>query len=45
VRVIHYRGRDRTQTLKEQEGTKGYACGFEGLIGFINGLPEQNPFA
>jgi predicted HTH transcriptional regulator len=42
VRVIHYRGRDRTQTLKEQEGGKGYACGFEGLIGFINGLLPSN---
>jgi predicted HTH transcriptional regulator len=42
VRVIHYRGRDRTQSLKEQEGGKGYACGFEGLIGFINGLLPSN---
>lgn len=42
VRVIHYRGRDRTQTLKELEGGKGYACGFEGLIGFINGLLPTN---
>ena len=42
VRVIQYRGRDRTQTLKEQEGGKGYACGFEGLIGFINGLLPSN---
>ena len=42
VRVIHYRGCDRTQTLREKLGTKGYACGFEGLIGFINVLLPAN---
>jgi predicted HTH transcriptional regulator len=42
VRVIQYRGNSRTETLKEQEGTKGYACGFEGLIGYINGLLPAN---
>lgn len=42
VRVIQYRGPDRTETLKEQEGGKGYACGFEGLIGFINALLPSN---
>ncbi len=42
VRVIQYRGRSRIETLKEQAGTKGYACGFEGLIAFINGLLPSN---
>jgi len=42
VRVIQYRGIDRTQTLKEQEGAKGYACGFEGLVGYIHGLLPAN---
>lgn len=42
VRVIQYRGTGRTETLKEQEGAKGYACGFEGLIGYINGLLPGN---
>lgn len=42
VRVIQYRGVGRTQTLREQEGAKGYACGFEGLIGFVNGLLPAN---
>jgi ATP-dependent DNA helicase RecG len=42
VRVVQYRGKDRTQTLREQEGVKGYAGGFEGLIGFINGLLPTN---
>lgn len=42
VRAIQYRGNGRTETLKEQSGTKGYACGFEGLIGYINGLLPAN---
>jgi predicted HTH transcriptional regulator len=42
VRVIQYRGRDRVDTLKEQVGVKGYACGFEGLIGYVNGLLPSN---
>lgn len=42
VRVIQYRGNGRTETLREQEGGKGYACGFEGLIGYINGLLPAN---
>jgi len=42
VRVIQYRGNGRTETLKEQEGVKGYACGFEGLIGYIHGLLPAN---
>lgn len=42
VRVIQYRGNGRTETLKEQEGGKGYACGFEGLVGYIHGLLPAN---
>jgi predicted HTH transcriptional regulator len=42
VRVVQYRGNGRTETLKEQEGSKGYACGFEGLIGYIHGLLPAN---
>lgn len=42
VRVIQYRGAGRTETLKEQEGVKGYASGFEGLIGYINGRLPAN---
>lgn len=42
VRVIQYHGAGRIATLKEQAGTRGYACGFEGLIGFINGLLPAN---
>ena len=42
VRVIQYRGAGRTETLREQEGGKGYASGFEGLVGYINGLLPAN---
>lgn len=36
LRVIHYKGNSRLETLHEQVGNKGYACGFEGLIDSIN---------
>lgn len=42
VRVIAYKGNSRVETLQEQEGTKGYASGFEGLIGYINLLLPSN---
>ncbi len=42
VRVVQYRGTGRVETLREQVGAKGYASGFEGLIGFINGLLPSN---
>ncbi|MBI5074745.1 MAG: putative DNA binding domain-containing protein [Nitrospirae bacterium] len=42
VRVIVYKGNSRVETIREQEGTKGYATGFERLIGFINGLIPTN---
>lgn len=42
VRVVQYRGNGRTETLKEQEGAKGYACGFEGLMGYVHGLLPAN---
>lgn len=42
MRVIQYRGTGRVETLKEQVEVKGYASGFEGLIGFINGLLPSN---
>lgn len=42
VRVIQYKGNSRIETIREQEGVKGYACGFEGLIGFINNLLPRN---
>ena len=42
MRVIQYRGTSRIITLREQVGTKGYANGFEGLIGYLNGLLPSN---
>lgn len=42
IRVIQYQGAGRTETLKEQGGTKGYASGFEGLVGYVSGLLPGN---
>jgi predicted HTH transcriptional regulator len=42
VRVVVYKGEDRIRTEREQEGGKGYAVGFEGLIGFIKALLPMN---
>ena len=42
VRVIVYKGNSRVQTEREQEGSKGYAVGFEGLIEFVNALLPSN---
>ena len=42
VRVIQYEGTDRSRTIREQEGKRGYAGGFEGLMGYINArLPVE----
>lgn len=42
VRVIAYKDNSRVESIREQEGTKGYATGFEGLIGYINALLPSN---
>ncbi len=42
IRVIIYKGRNRTDTIKEQIGARGYAVGFEGLIGYINDQLPSN---
>lgn len=42
VRVILYADDSRIRTVREQVGAKGYATGFEGLIGFINDLLPSN---
>ena len=42
VRVIQYHGKDRTVTIREQEGGKGYASGFEGLLDYIDGILPTN---
>ena len=42
MRVILYEGGNKVKTIREQEGTKGYAAGFEGLIDFITNLLPSN---
>ncbi|MBF9132624.1 putative DNA binding domain-containing protein [Plantactinospora sp. S1510] len=42
IRVIQYKDNSRVETLKEQVGVHGYAAGFGGLIGYINGLLPSN---
>ena len=42
MRVILYEGENKVKTIREQEGTKGYATGFEGLIDFITNLLPSN---
>jgi predicted HTH transcriptional regulator len=42
MRVILYKGISRIETLKEIEGNKGYASGFEGLIGYITNILPSN---
>lgn len=42
VRVVIYKDNTRNETLREFVGDKGYATGFEGLVGFINDLIPRN---
>lgn len=42
VRVIAYKDNSRVESIREQEGARGYATGFEGLIGYINALLPSN---
>lgn len=42
VRLILYRGNNRIETIRELEGNKGYALGFEGLIDYIKTLLPSN---
>ncbi len=42
VRVVLYKGANRVESVREQEGGKGYAIGFEGLIDFVTGFLPSN---
>ena len=43
VRFVAYEGNHRASTVTHrQDGNKGYASGFEGLVGYINNLLPQN---
>lgn len=43
VRFVAYEGTNRTATVsRRQDGKRGYASGFQGLMDFINGLLPKN---
>ena len=42
VRIVFYKGNNRVETEREQEITRGYASGFEGLISYINDRLPSN---
>jgi len=42
IRVIIYQGKNKLKTKKEQEGKKGYASGFRGLVNYINDQLPMN---
>lgn len=42
VRLIHYKGNGKLETLRELTGNKGYALGFEGLIDIPKTLLPAN---
>jgi len=42
VRVVLYRSVDRTETITETVGIKGYASGFAGLVKYINDKLPRN---
>lgn len=42
VRLIQYKGNSRIETVRELEGSKGYAVGFEGLIDYLKTLLPSN---
>ncbi len=42
IRVIRYRGTNKVETIDELPGQRGYAVGFEGLIGYLKrALPHS----
>lgn len=41
-RVIVYKGKNKLETVRDQIGGKGYAVGFEGLIGYISSQLPAN---
>lgn len=45
VRFVAYEGNHKASTVtRRQDGKKGYANGFSGLVGFINNLLPQNEY-
>ena len=41
-RVVVYKGKNKLETIKDIQGTKGYAVGFNGLVDYINDQLPQN---
>jgi ATP-dependent DNA helicase RecG len=45
VRIVRYLGRDKSRSDYEQEGKKGYAVGFSGMIQFLlERLPKEEKY-
>lgn len=42
VRLVMYKGNSRIETIREIEGSRGYASGFEGLIDYLKTLLPSN---
>ena len=42
ARVMQYRDTGRMEALKEREGNRGYASGFEGLVTYVNAALPAN---
>jgi predicted HTH transcriptional regulator len=42
IRLIEYRGSGRSETIREQTGSRGYASGFVGLLGFLKSWLPSN---
>jgi ATP-dependent DNA helicase RecG len=42
VRLVQYKENSRVETVRELEGSKGYAVGFEGLIDYLKTLLPSN---
>lgn len=42
VRVVLYDGKGRIKAVREQDGIKGYAAGFSGLVDYVNGRLPKN---
>ena len=44
LRIIQYRGKGRTNAVREQISNKGYACGFQNLINYLDSILPTNEF-
>jgi ATP-dependent DNA helicase RecG len=42
IRLIFYDGTNRTKTIREQVGARGYAIGFKGFLAYLNGFLPRN---